>query len=188
MVALASLWLPIVVSTIFVFIASNLIWMVLQLHKNDWAKLPDEEAFAKVVNDQSPAPGEYTFPYAAGSADWKSDEWKEKFKRGPVGFLTLRPAGEMAMGKNMVLWIVYIIIIEIFVAYLAGHTLAAGTHYLQVFRVAGTAAILGFAGAVAPEAIWMGRGWGSVAKFIVDGIVYGLLTAGTFGWLWPAAS
>lgn len=187
MVSLTALWLPILVSTVFVFIASNLIWMVLQFHKKDWSRLPDEGAFAEVVNAQDPAPGEYAFPYAAGSADWKSEEWQEKFKRGPVGFLRLQPPGQMSMGKNMTLWLVYIVVIEIFVAYLAGRTLEAGTHYLEVFQIAGTAAILGFAGAVAPEAIWMGRKWKNTFKFILDGIVYGLLSAGTFGWLWPAA-
>ena len=187
MVALGSLWLPILVATVLVFIASSLIWMVLNLHKKDWAKLPDEEAFAEAVNAQKPPVGEYSFPHAASSEDWKSEEWQKKFKRGPVGFLTLRPAGEMGMGKNLLSWFVYIVVIEIFVAYLAGRTLAAGTEYLRVFQVAGTAAILAFAGAVAPEAIWMGRSWRNVLRGIVDGVVYGLLGAGAFGWLWPAA-
>ena len=187
MVSLGALWLPILVSTVFVFIASNLIWMVIQVHKKDWKPLPDEEAFAEVLNAQKPAPGEYSFPHAADSAAWKSEEWQAKFKRGPCGFLTLQPPGEMNMGKNMALWVVYIVIIETFVAYLAGRSLAAGANYLEVFQMAGTAAILGFAGAVAPEAIWMGRQWSNVIKFIIDGIVYGLVSAGVFGWLWPAA-
>ena len=110
----------------------------------------------------------------------------EKFKRGPVGFLTIRPAGEMAMGKQMASWLVYIVLIEIFVAYIAGQTLAAGTEYMRVFQITSTVAVLGFAGAVAPEAIWMGRKWSNVLRGIFDGAVYGLLSAGAFGWLWPA--
>lgn len=187
MVSLASLWLPIVVASVLVFIASSLIWMVLQLHKKDWAKLPDEGAFAEVLNAQKATPGEYTFPHAASSDDWKSEAWQQKFQRGPVGFLTLKPPGEMGMGKNMAAWLVYIVVIEIFVAYLAGHCLEAGADYLKVFQVAGTAAVLGFAGAVAPEAIWMGRRWSNVLKGIFDGVIYGLLSAGAFGWLWPSA-
>jgi hypothetical protein len=27
--------------------------------------------------------------------------------------------------------------------------------------------------------------WGTTIKEVIDGLVYGLLTAGTFGWLWP---
>lgn len=187
MVALGLLWLPILVAAVLVFIASSLIWMVLQVHKNDWARLPDEDAFAETLNAQDPPPGEYSFPHAASAEDWKSEAWQKKFQRGPVGFLTLKPAGEMAMGKNMTFWLIYILVIEVFVAYLAGRTLPAGADYLAVFRVAGTAAVLGFAGAVAPEAIWMGRRWRNVLKGIGDGIVYALLTAGAFGWLWPAA-
>jgi hypothetical protein len=26
---------------------------------------------------------------------------------------------------------------------------------------------------------------GHTLKFVVDGVIYGLVTAGTFGWLWP---
>lgn len=188
LVGLGMLWLPIVVSTVLVLVASNLIWMVLNFHKNDWVKLPDEEALAKALNDQGAQPGEYSFPHACGAADWKSDAWKEKFKRGPVGSLILQPPGQMNMGKTMMCWIVYIVVIEVFVAYLAGTTLAAGTEYLKVFQVAGTAAILGFAGAVAPSSIWMGRRWGNSFRMMIDGIVYGLLSAGAFGWLWPAAA
>ncbi|MCP3960934.1 MAG: hypothetical protein GY719_24065 [bacterium] len=187
MVALGALWMPILVATVLVFIVSMLIWMVLNLHKKDWVKLPDEDAFAEAVNAQNPAVGEYSFPHAASSEEWKSDEWQAKFKRGPVGFLTIKPAGEMGMGKSMTAWLIYIVVIHIFVAYLCGQVLPAGVDYLKVFQVAGTAAILGFAGAVAPEAIWMGRRWSNVLRGIVDGVIYGLLTAGTFGWLWPAA-
>ena len=185
--SLTALWLPILVSTVFVFIASNLVWMVLQLHKKDWDPLPDEEAFAEAINGMKAGRGEYSFPFAADTAAWKSDEWQAKFKRGPVGFLTLQTPGEMNMGKMMGSWIAYIVIIQIFVAYLTGLALGAGAHYLQVFQIAGTAAILGFAGAVPPEAIWMGRKWSNVFGHMRDGILYGLITAGTFGWLWPAA-
>ena len=188
MVALGSLLLPILASTVLVFIASTLIWMVLNLHKKDWVRLPDEDAFAEALGAQKPSPGEYSFPHAATSEDWKSDEWQEKFKRGPVGFLTVKPAGEMGMGKSMAAWLVYIVVMEVFVAYLTGLSLAAGADFMQVFQVAGTVAILAFSGAVAPQAIWMGRRWKNVLKFIFDGVVYGLLSAAAFGWLWPAAA
>ena len=38
-VGLTSLWLPIVLSAILVFIASSLVYMVLQWHNSDWSKL-----------------------------------------------------------------------------------------------------------------------------------------------------
>ena len=33
--------------------------------------------------------------------------------------------------------------------------------------------------------IWYRRDWMTTIKSNVDGLIYGLLTAGTFGWLWP---
>ena len=187
MVSVMSLWLPILVSTVFVFIASNLIWMVLQLHKNDWKQLPDEDALRTALNSQDLKPDEYQFPYSSGPADWKSEAWQAKFKEGPVGFLTLMPKGEMSMGKNMLFWFIYVVVIQVFIAYLTGIARPAGTGFMEVFQVAGATGVLGFAGACAPEAIWMGRQWSNVMKNIFDGIVYGLISAATFAWLWPAA-
>jgi hypothetical protein len=89
------------------------------------------------------------------------------------------------MGKYLGLWFVYCVVIGIFVAYLTGRTLGAGTDYLQVFRVAGTAAFLGYALAQVQDLIWKGQTWGVTFKHVFDGLIYGLLTAGTFGWLWP---
>jgi hypothetical protein len=63
---------------------------------------------------------------------------------------------------------------------------APGAEYLTVFRVAGTAAFLGFAGASASESIWKGQPWSITLKYLLDGLIYSLLTAGVFGWLWPA--
>ena len=37
------------------------------------------------------------------------------------------------------------------------------------------------------NSIWKGVRWGTTFKYVVDGIVYGLVTGGTFGWLWPKA-
>jgi len=54
-----------------------------------------------------------------------------------------------------------------------------------VFRVVGTAAILGHAVGSLQDSIWKGVRWGVTAKFVFDGVVYGLVTAGTFAWLWP---
>ena len=39
-----SLLVPVIVSAVALFFASFLSWMVLQLHKNDWKKFPNEDA------------------------------------------------------------------------------------------------------------------------------------------------
>ena len=65
------------------------------------------------------------------------------------------------------------------------HTLEGGARYLDVFRVTGVAAILAYAVGHMHDSIWKGAPWSTTGKFIVDGVLYGLVTAGTFGWLWP---
>ncbi|MBZ5545930.1 MAG: hypothetical protein LAO07_20020 [Acidobacteriia bacterium] len=72
-----------------------------------------------------------------------------------------------------------------FVAYLTGRTLAPGANYLVVFRVAGTAAFIGYGLGQLPNGLWKGQPWGMTIKEVIDGLVSALLTAGTFGWLWP---
>lgn len=52
----------------------------------------------------------------------------------------------------------------------------------------GTVAVLAYAVTYIPDSIWKGLSWGVTAKFMFDGLIYGLVTAGTFGWLWPAAA
>lgn len=186
MVSITALWMPILIATVLVFFASNLIWMVLRLHRNDWQPLPDEESFAATLNAQDPPPGEYTFPFASTPDEWKSEEWQAKFQRGPVGFLTLKPAGEMGMAKSMISWLIYIVLIQIFIAYLTGLAWPEGASFKEVFRVASTVGILGFAGSAPTEAIWLGRKWSNVAKWLFDGLVYASISAAVFGWLWPA--
>ena len=38
-----------------------------------------------------------------------------------------------------------------------------------------------------PDAIWFGRPWSFVMKGQFDALLYALLTAGVFGWMWPVA-
>jgi len=89
------------------------------------------------------------------------------------------------MGKNLVLWFLYCVVISIFAAYLSGRTLAPGTACWQVFRVVGIAALLGYGAAHAQESIWNGRSWLVTLKHLFDSVIYATLTAGIFGWLWP---
>jgi hypothetical protein len=185
MVTIAALWLPIVVATVLVFVASNLVWMVLPHHKSDTRRLPDEAAATDALGKQGLTPGLYRFPWASSMAAMKDPAFVEKLERGPVGFITLVPNGPFDMGKAMGAWITYIVVIGVLVAYVTGRTLAPGTPYLQVFRVAGTVATLAYAGAHAPDAVWWGKPWSIALKEILDGLAYGLLTAGAFAWLWP---
>lgn len=187
MVTIASLWLPILVSTVLVFIASFLIWSVLPIHKGDFRRLPSEATLLDTLRKQGAEPGLYLFPYAGDRAAMKDPEYVERMRSGPVGLLTLARPGMPSMARNLSQWFVYVLVISIFVAYLASRTVPPGAQYLEVFRVAGTVAVLAYSAAAVPAAIWFWRPWKVVAKDVLDGVVYGLLTAGVFGWLWPAA-
>lgn len=185
MVTLAALWMPIVLSAVLVFVVSSLVWMALPYHKSDTTGLPDEAGAMETLRKQGLKPGIYRFPYCADMAATKSPEFQEKIKQGPVGLLTIFRADAFNMGKSMALWFVYTLVIGVLVAYLTGRTLPPGAPYLQVFRVAGTAAFLAYAGGHIPSSIWWGRPWSVSWKEVFDGLLCGLVTAGAFGWLWP---
>lgn len=184
-VALASLWLPILLSGIAVFFVSSLIWAVIQYHNGDWQKLPDEDAARNALRG-TPV-GEYALPHAADNAAKADEAWQSKYKEGPVVMLTVMPHGELGMGKQLVQWFAWCILISLLVGYVAGITLPAGAEYMKVFQVTATTALLAYGGGAGMNMIWFGATKGRAAKDVLDAIVYGLVTAGFFGWLWPAA-
>lgn len=185
MVTLGMLWLPILLSAVVVFVCSAIFWMVLPFHKADFREVPEEEAVRAALNRKKLAPGQYMIPWCGDMKQMKEPGHIKKLEEGPICTLVVKPSGQMNMGSAMATSIVYNIVIAIFVAYLTGRLLPAGAQYLAVFRVAGTATILAYCGALFYPAIWMGRPWGVTLRDVMDGIIYGLLTAGIFGWLWP---
>ncbi|MCG6921434.1 MAG: hypothetical protein LJF15_10215 [Acidobacteria bacterium] len=185
MVTIGMLWLPILVATVLVFIASSVVWMALPYHSSDTRRLPDEASALDPLRKQDLSPGLYRFPWADGMKAMKEPAFAEKLNQGPVGFLTIMPKGQSPMGKTMALWTVYVLVVSVLVAYVTGRVLTPEAHYLGVFRVAGTVAFLAYAGGHLPDAIWWGKPYSNAWKDVLDGLVYGLLTAGAFGWLWP---
>jgi hypothetical protein len=185
MVELTALWMPIVGSAVIVFVASSVIHMALPYHKSDYQKLSNEEKVMDAIRAAGVAPGSYHFPRCESHKDMKNPEYVAKLNKGPIGLLTVMPSGQPNMGKYLGAWFAYCLVVSVFVAYLTGRTLAAGTPYLAVFRVAGTAGFLSYGIAHAHASIWEGRAWSTTFKFFFDGLVFGCLTAGMFGWLWP---
>lgn len=185
MTDLFSLWLPILLSSVFVFLMSSIVHMVLPWHKNDYPKLPNEDRVMDAIRPLGISPGEYMIPRPSGRQDMRSPEFAEKMKKGPVTMFTVWPNGPAKMGRNLVLWFFYSIVVGVFCAYVAGRALPVGAMYLQVFRFAGVAAFLSYTVALWQMSIWYNRPWSTTFKITVDGMLYALLTAGTFGWLWP---
>jgi len=186
MVPLSSLWLPILLSAVIVFLASFVIHMLLPYHRSDVKKVPAEDDVMDALRKFDIPPGDYMLPCGAGPQDMKDPQFIEKMNKGPVVVLTVFPSGPPTMGKSLALWFVYCVVVGIFTAYVAGRALGPGADYLAVFRFAGATAFVGYALALWQNSIWWKRAWSTTLKSTFDGLMYALLTAGMFGWLWPA--
>jgi hypothetical protein len=183
MVSLADLWLPILLSAALVFVASSIIHMVLRWHNTDFRKLAAEDAVMDALRPFKLAPGEYVAPRPDSMAQMSSPEFKAKMARGPrFSLIVLR---ETSFARSLALWLVYGIVIAVFAAYVAALTLPPGAPYMTVFRVTSTVAFAAYALALWHNWIWYSSGLGATVRSTIDGLVYGLLTGGAFGWLWP---
>jgi hypothetical protein len=186
MVSLTALWLPVLLSAILVFFASTFVHMVLKYHASDYKALPNEEAVRAAIRNGNPAtPAQYIIPHIADMKQMGSPETKKKYEDGPVAVLTLKRNGPFTMGPNLAQWFVFTLVVSFFVAWVTSQVLPMGTAYMKVFQVAGTVAFLSYAAGQLPASIWMGKPWSIAAKEVLDGLIYGLVTAGAFGWLWP---
>lgn len=184
MVTIGSLWLPIVLSSVGVSITSMIIWMGLKYHSSDYNPLPNEEAARGGIGSSLPA-GVYTVPHAASPSDMGNPDFARKCEEGPVAIITVFPRGLPNIPKNLILSLISYMAIGVAVAYLAGRMLTAGADYLAVFRLTGTVAFLAYGGGTLYESIWYGRPWSVSVRLLIDALLYGLVTAGFFGWLWP---
>ena len=185
MVTLASLWLPILLSAVIVFIASSIIHMVLPWHKNDYARLPDEEKARAALRPLAIPAGDYMVPCPQDRRELTSPEFKARVNEGPNLVVTVLPNGPWSMGRNLGLWFAYLVVVALYSAYVAGRALPPGTNYLIVFRFVGATAFAAFALALWQMSIWYRRSWGTTIRSTIDGLIYATLVAGTFGWLWP---
>ena len=185
MTGLGSLWLPILLSAVFVFLASSVIHMATPWRKGDFLKLPNEEAVRSALGPLAIPPGDYAVPRPSSMKDMGSPEFLEKMNKGPIVVMTVRANGRPSMATSLGLWFLYAVVVGVFAAYIAGRALPVGAHYLAVFRFAGATAFIGYSLALWQSSIWYGRSWITTIKSNVDGLLYALLTAGTFGWLWP---
>ncbi len=187
MISIASLWLPILLSSVGVFIVSSIIHMVLKYHQSDWSKLPAEDEIMHFLQKFDIPPGNYFMPHCDDLKGTQEQAYQDKLAKGPVALLEVGEKGPPNMGKSLGLWFLYSVLISVFAAYLTSRAVSADAHYLEVFRYAGTTAFGGYALAHLQESIWYKRNWSTTLKNMFDGFLYALVTAGVFGWLWPAA-
>lgn len=185
MVSLSALWLPILVSGVFVFVASSIIHMALTYHRSDCDPLATEEQLLDAMRKLGVPPGDYYLPHAGSMAVMKSPEYQAKLERGPLAVMTVLRGKGTPMGQRLFQWFVFSLVVSLFAGYVASRTLGPGTPYRTVFRIVGTVAFAGYALGLWPNSIWWSKKWSTTIKGTFDGLVYALLTAGVFGWLWP---
>jgi hypothetical protein len=185
MVPVLSLLIPIALSAVFVFIASSIIHMATPWHKHDLMKLPNEDAVMNALRPLNLPPGNYGIPKPDSMKAMQSPEFQAKLKAGPVAFMTVRAGWNFNMGGTLFQWFLYSLAVSLFAGYIAGVAFGPGTEYLRIMQVAGCVAFVGYAMAQMHESIWWGRRWSWTIRNMLDGLLYGLLTGGTFGWLWP---
>jgi len=185
MVPVLSLWLPVIVAAVIVFVVSSVIHMFSGLHKNDFRRTPKEDETMDALRGLNIPPGDYLLPCPGPGQGMGSPEFIAKTNKGPRVLMTVMPAGPFSMTSNLVNWFIYCVVVGFFTAYVTGVALAPGTDYLKVFQIAGCVSFMGYALALPQPSIWYSKSWATTFKGMFDGLVYGLMTAGTFGWLWP---
>ncbi|MFN8570878.1 MAG: hypothetical protein U0132_02405 [Gemmatimonadaceae bacterium] len=185
MTSLASLWLPMVLSAVLVFVVSSVIHMASPWHKDDYARVPNEDQVRAALQPLNLPPGDYMVPRPQTRAEMSSPEFMEKVNKGPNLILNVGPNGAFKMGQTLGAWFVYLLVVGLFAGYLTSRAFGPGEPYLHVFRFVGTTAFVGYTLSLWQMSIWFRRSWAVTIKATVDGLIYALLTAGAFGWLWP---
>ncbi|HEY3159741.1 MAG TPA: hypothetical protein VGJ78_12330, partial [Vicinamibacterales bacterium] len=89
------------------------------------------------------------------------------------------------MGKQLGMWFGYCVLVGTFSAYVASLALAPGAAYPTVFHFVAIVTFMGYGLALWQQSIWYRRKWTTTLRSTIDSLIYGMLTAGTFGWLWP---
>ena len=186
-IPITTLWLPILIGAVLAFLASFVLHMLLPLHRSDFVKLPNEDEVMEALSKHQIPPGDYVMPHGGGTEVAKTEAFQQKVQKGPVAVMTvMEPAVFTSMGSTLVQWFAYLLLVGILTAYVAGRTLEAGAEYLSIFRLTGTVSFAAYSMALMPQSIWWKKSWAATLKSMFDGLVYAALTAGAFGWLWPA--
>ena len=182
-----SLWVPVIVSAIVVFVASSILHMALKYHKSDYKPLANEDAVREAISRGNQPPGVYMTPHCADMKQMKDPAMMDKFVKGPVALLTVMPKGAPNMGKHLGLWLGFCVLVSFVAAYVARHTLTPGADGMLVMRITGTVAFAGYALSYVSDSIWKAQPWSNTMRHVLDGVIYALLTGLTFRLLWPVA-
>jgi hypothetical protein len=181
-----SLWLPVVVSAVAVWIVSAILHMALKYHRADYRQLSDEDGVRAALRKAAPGPGVYVTPYCAEMSQMKEPAFLKRYEEGPVALLTVLPNRTPNLGKNLVQWFLFCFLVSFATAYVARNTLDFGADGLAVLRLTGTVAFLGYGFGYFQDSIWQGIPWSNSLRGLIDALVYAVVTGLIFRFLWPA--
>ena len=185
--ALAELWLPILLTAVFVFIASSLIHMLFKWHNRDYHGFGNEDAIRAAINQGgAPRPGIYFLPDMANCSKEQMQDpaFQARFAEGPVAKIIIRPAGAMSMGKPLLLWFLLSLLVAAAAGCIAYCAIGAGDSH-RGGHIVGIVTLLAYGVGRVIHGIWGGAPWRSVLKDLLDAAIYAVVSALTFMWLWP---
>ena len=182
-----SLWLPVVLSAVAVWFVSAILHMVLKYHRADYKQLAGEDAVAPPLRQAAPAPGIYMIPYAMDPGQMKDPAMQKKYADGPVAIITVLRNGPPNLGKHLAQWFLFCLLVSFVTSYVARHTLAPGADGLEVLRLTGTVAFIGYGFGFFQDSIWHGMPWSNALRALIDAAVYAVVTGLVFRFLWPGA-
>ena len=181
-----SLWLPVVASSVAVFVVSAILHMALRYHRADHKQLPDEEGVRDALRKAGAAPGMYMTPYCKDQAQMKEPAFLEKFTKGPIAIISVMPNGQPNMGKYLGLWFVLTLLVSFTAAYVARLVLQPGAeHAMTAFRITGTVAFAAYGLGQISDYIWKAQPGPNTVRHMIDAIVYAVVTGVVFCFLWP---
>jgi len=182
-----SLWLPVVVSAVAVWIGSAILHMVLKYHKADYKQLANEEAVAAAVRQGSPAPGVYVIPYCPDMSQMKDPAVQKRYADGPVALITVMRNGLPRLGKYLFQWFLFCVLVSFITGTVSRHALHPGEEAHHVFHFVILVAFAGYGLGYIQDSIWKAIPWSNTLRSLIDAVIYAAITGGVFVWLWPAS-
>lgn len=183
--ALLSLWLPILLSAVVVFVISSLVHMVIKWHAGDYGFFANEDAIRDAIRAANPAPGRYVIPQCKEMKDMASAAMVKKYNEGPVGHVTIIPNGPPNMGKYLGLWFLLCVLVSVATACVVARLIPHDPAFAQrAAKLAGAVSFIAYGFGTIQESIWSGRPWSQSVKYILDAALYAAGTAMVFYFLW----
>ncbi len=185
-VSLSELWLVILLAGFLCWLASALVHMVIKYHNADYKPLSNEAEVSAALGANSPEPALYTMPYCVDMKEMGEESMQRKFDAGPVAMISVMPNGMPPMGKLLSQQILFFVFGALLIGYLASISNVAGAEFMAVFRQVFIASFLTYGWAQIPQSIWMGQPWPNCIRYLIDALIYAVVTALVFASFWPS--